>query len=60
MKFTIETIDPHNLKNGIRQEDSEMPKAFLIEPHSGGVLVATGVSRWRTGLQMISAVGATV
>jgi hypothetical protein len=36
-----------------------MPKALLVEPRSGDLLLATGVSRWGTGLQTISAVGAT-
>src|SRR5216110_2453985 len=35
-------------------------KVFFVEPRSGGILLATGVSRWRTGLQTISAVGAAV
>jgi hypothetical protein len=33
------------------QEDAEVPKAVHIEPRSGGILIATGVSRWRAGLK---------
>jgi hypothetical protein len=32
---------------------------YIAEPRSGDILLATGVSRWRIGLILMSAVGAT-